>query len=192
MTENEIKTNFSRNIKELRIAHKLNQIQLGEQIHYSSKAISKWENEDVLPDITTLKMLADYFGVGVDDLISDKSAINKSHKKQNHLLITISSSLLSFVFAAIVFLILYVSGVNKAWVSFVVAIPTSAVTLIVLMSLWYKKVYIVLAVEYLIIGLALTTMVFMDFYYYWIILIAGIILMITAFFFFNINFTNSK
>ena len=71
MTEETIKTNFARNVRDLRLSRGLNQIQLGEKIHYSSKAISKWENGDVLPDVVTLNMIADYFDITVDDLISD-------------------------------------------------------------------------------------------------------------------------
>ena len=91
MTENEIKTNFARNLRELRIDRNLNQIQLGEKIHYSSKAISKWENEDVLPDVVTLNMLAEFFDITVDDLISSKNAVRRSHRKQNRILVTASS-----------------------------------------------------------------------------------------------------
>ena len=100
MNEIEIKHHFAKNIKELRISRHLNQIQLAEKINYTSKAISKWENEDVLPDIVTLNMLAEFFNVTVDDLISNKSAVKKSHKKTNRILITISACLLSFVIAS--------------------------------------------------------------------------------------------
>ena len=61
MQENEIRANFARNVRELRLDRKLNQIQLGEKLSYTSKAVSKWENGDVMPDIVTLKMIADFF-----------------------------------------------------------------------------------------------------------------------------------
>ena len=72
MLETEIKNNFARNVKDLRVSRKLSQIQLGEQLSYSSKTVSKWEKGEFLPDIIVLKMIADFFQIGVDDLISDK------------------------------------------------------------------------------------------------------------------------
>lgn len=190
MNEIEIKSNFSNNIRELRISKNLNQIQLGEKIHYSSKAISKWENGDVLPDIVTLKMLADFFDISVDDLIGDRSAVKKSNKKKNRILITASSCLLSFLLAAVVFLILYLCEVSYAWRSFIVAIPTSAVTLVVLSSLWFKKWIRNIGVVLTIWGGALTTMVFMNFDNFWTVIIVAGILTIIAIVFFNIKFSH--
>lgn len=191
MTEIEIKHNFARNVRELRISRGLNQIQFGEKIHYTSKAISKWENEDVLPDIVTLEMIANFFDVKVDDLISSENAVKKSHKKKNHILITASSCLLSFFLAAIVFLILYLCKVNYAWRSFIVAIPCSAVTLIVLSSLWFNKIVRNIGIILTIWGAALVAMVFMNFEYFWVLLIIASILSIIAVIFFNIKFRSN-
>ena len=40
---NQIETNISKNIKELRVASGMKQSELGEKIAYSDKTISKWE-----------------------------------------------------------------------------------------------------------------------------------------------------
>ncbi|MCR4880105.1 MAG: helix-turn-helix domain-containing protein [Bacilli bacterium] len=192
MTEIEIKSNFSNNIRELRISKGLNQIQLGEKIHYSSKAISKWENGDVLPDIVTLNMIAEFFNITVDDLISNRSAVKKSHRKHNRVLITVSSCLLSYFVAAIVFLILILCHVPYAWRAFVVAAPTSAVTLIVLASLWFNKIVRNIGIIVLIWTGVLVAMIFMNFDYYWILLIVAAILSIIALIFFNIKFGSNK
>lgn len=192
MQETEIRANFARNVKDLRQSRKLNQIQLGEKINYSSKAISKWENGDVIPEIATLKMLADFFDITVDDLISTKNVVRKSHKKRNRLLITLVSSLLSFFLAAIVFLILSLVNVDKAWISFIIAIPTSAVVLITFSSIWYHRLQIMLSTIYLIIGGWLTTVLFTNFELWWVYLIAAIILIVLAIIFFQIKFTNRK
>lgn len=45
------------------------QVVLGEIIGVSSKAISKWENGDGLPDVTTLPALAQALGTSVDSLL---------------------------------------------------------------------------------------------------------------------------
>ena len=189
MSEIEIKRNFAKNVRELRISRGLNQIQLGEALHYTSKAISKWENEDVLPDIVTLQMIAEYFNVTVDDLISNQDAVKKSHKKKNRVLITASSCLLPFFIAAIVFLILYLCNVDKAWISFIVALPTSAATFIVLSALWFNKVARNIGIIILIWTSALVAMTFTNFNsYWWIIVLAAGILSIIAVIFFNIKF----
>lgn len=45
------------------------QVVLGEIIGVSSKTISKWENGDGLPDVTTLPALAQALGTSVDALL---------------------------------------------------------------------------------------------------------------------------
>lgn len=192
MLESEIKKNFSKNVRELRIDRKLNQIQLGEKLSYSSKAVSKWENGDVIPDIVTLKMIADFFDIGVDTLISDRNVVRKSHKKKNRCLITLVSSLLAFFVAAIVFLILMLCHVDRSWLSFIIAIPTSAVVLIVFTSLWYRRLFVTLSTIYLIIGGSLVTMFFMNFYLWWIIVLSASILAVLAVIFFQIILPRNK
>lgn len=190
MQESEIRANFSKNIRDLRQSKKLNQIQLGEKINYSSKAVSKWENGDVIPEIATLKMLADFFDITVDDLISNRNVVRKSHKKRNRFLITVVSALLSFFVAAIVFLILSLVQIDKSWLSFIVAIPTSAIVLITFSSLWYHRLQIMLSTIYLIVGAWLTTVLFTNFNLWWIYLIAASILIVLTIIFFSIKFTN--
>lgn len=188
MQEIDIKANFAKNIKDLRISRKLNQIQLGEKINYSSKAISKWENGDVLPDVVVLKMLADFFDVTVDDLISKTNVVKKSHKKVNRLLTTIVSSLVAYLVAAIVFFILILCKVNKAWLSFIYAIPASAITFLVFSSIWYSKNQIMIASIMTVWASALLVMILMSFKFFWVILIIAAILSVLAVIFFSIRF----
>ena len=48
------------------------QEQLGEKVGVSAQAVSKWENDIACPDIATLPLLADLFGVTVDELLGVK------------------------------------------------------------------------------------------------------------------------
>ena len=192
MLESEIKNNFARNVKDLRVSRKLSQIQLGEQLSYSSKTVSKWEKGEFLPDIVVLKMLADFFQIGVDDLISDKNVVRKSFRRRNRLLITIVSSLLAFFVAAIVFYILTLVNVPKAWISFIVAIPASAVVLLTFSALWYHRWQVTLSTSLLIIGLCLTADVFTDFLLWWIIALIGGILIILSIIFFTIIYSKKR
>lgn len=192
MQESEIRANFARNVKDLRLSRRLNQIQLGEKLAYSSKAVSKWENGDVMPDIVTLKMIADFFEIGVDDLISSKNVVWKSHRKRNRALITASSALLSFFVAAIVFYILSLVHVEKSWLSFIVAIPVSGIVLVVFSSVWYKRLQITLSTIYLTIGICLTEMLFTSFHLWWITTIVGATFIVLTIVFFSIAFPKMK
>ena len=55
---------------ELRKYHDLSQEELAEKIGVSRQTLSKYETGESLPDIEKSKLLADVFGVSVDDLIS--------------------------------------------------------------------------------------------------------------------------
>lgn len=60
------------NIKRLRLNRGITQEQLAEQLHISGQAVSKWENQTALPDISCLPLLADFFGVSIDELMDYK------------------------------------------------------------------------------------------------------------------------
>ena len=58
-------------IKELRISKNLTQQQLADELHVTKQAISKWEKGKSIPDITSVELLASFFGVSVDYLVND-------------------------------------------------------------------------------------------------------------------------
>lgn len=60
--------NIGNKIRELRKQRGLTQEQLAESIGISFQAVSKWENNIALPDITLAPALASYFGVSMDEL----------------------------------------------------------------------------------------------------------------------------
>lgn len=61
--------NIGKKIKELRKQRGITQEQLAESIGVSFQAVSKWENNVALPDITLVPILASYFGVTTDELL---------------------------------------------------------------------------------------------------------------------------
>ena len=61
---------FSENLTELRKLHNMSQEELAEKIGISRQTLSKYETGESLPDIEKCRMLADVFGVSIDDLIS--------------------------------------------------------------------------------------------------------------------------
>ena len=184
MKIDEIKHNFAVNIVKLRKSKNLNQIQLGEALHYSSKAVSKWENEETIPDIDTLSEIAEFFDITVDDLISGGNVIKESHKKRNVFFITLSSALLPYFIATIVFVILHVSGVPFDYSAFPCGAIASGITLIVLTRIWYRKLFVCLSSIFTIIAVGMTVMVYLQFAYWWLVLIVmGALIILTSVFF---------
>ena len=64
---------FSERLKELRTKKGISQAKLAADIHISRSAVAKWENGLGLPSDESLKLLADYFGITIDELIPNKS-----------------------------------------------------------------------------------------------------------------------
>ena len=57
------------NIKSLRMKAGLTQKDLAEKLFVTSQAVSRWENGDVEPSISTLQSLSDIFNVSIDEII---------------------------------------------------------------------------------------------------------------------------
>ena len=66
----ELKAAFAANLIRLRSAAGMTQAELGEALHYSDKAVSKWERAESVPDAFVLTELGRLFGVSVDQLLS--------------------------------------------------------------------------------------------------------------------------
>lgn len=74
---------IGKNIKRLRQNRGITQEQLAGELHLSGQAVSKWENETTLPDITLLPLLAEYFGVTIDELL-DYRLNALTYKERKH------------------------------------------------------------------------------------------------------------
>lgn len=68
----EQKETLGKRIAALRKEKGMTQEQLAEKVGVSAQAVSKWENDVSCPDITLLPLLADLFGVSVDELLGVK------------------------------------------------------------------------------------------------------------------------
>lgn len=56
-------------IKDLRISHNLNQVQLAKFLNVSKQTISNWENNNILPSIDMLLKISNFFSVSTDYLL---------------------------------------------------------------------------------------------------------------------------
>ena len=66
---------FSEKLQQLRKQRALTQEQLAAAIFVSRTAVSKWESGRGLPEIGSLRALAAFFGVSVDELLSPSEAL---------------------------------------------------------------------------------------------------------------------
>lgn len=139
----ELKIVFASNLIKLRNSAGLTQAELGEKLHYSDKAVSKWERGESVPDVFVLRTMAELFDVTVDYLITDHDHWEKPLEPGEE---TVEYSRLFIVLASIAgiwtltvaeFVVSWLLG-HAHWISFVAAVPVSLVTLLVFNSLWFR------------------------------------------------------
>lgn len=77
--------NVSARIRELRKIKGISQDELAEKLGVSRQAISKWENEQSIPDIDKVISLSDYFDVSTDYLLKGVEPVTSMNKKYKNL-----------------------------------------------------------------------------------------------------------
>lgn len=152
---NDIKTIIAKNISELRVANGMTQLALAESLNYSDKAVSKWEHGESLPDITVLVSIADLFGVTLDYLVKEnhspkdmpiKKRIMHRYSRSVITMVAIVGvwllAVLAFVLISLIF-----KETSHQWLSFVYAIPVTAIVWLILNSIWFntKKNYLIIS-----------------------------------------------
>ncbi|MBQ1950190.1 MAG: helix-turn-helix transcriptional regulator [Clostridia bacterium] len=138
------------NIGQLRRTASMTQLELAERLNYSDKAVSKWERGESLPDVGTLKEIADLFAVSVDYLLRAdhpvESAVRREYtkrQKRNHRLIAAMGCMLVWFLAVVVFanidLLWKAPEARHAWLVFVYAVPATAIVALVFNSIWGNR-----------------------------------------------------
>lgn len=147
------------NLTKLRKKHKLTQVELAHQLGFSDKSISKWEQGDTIPDIETIKKIADLYGVSVDSLLEDKpqeDEIDTRERKRimtNKIIITLLAVTVVWTSSIVLFTIVNILYNAYYWQSFVWALPASSIIILIFNSIWGKKRY-----NYLIVSILLWTL----------------------------------
>ena len=59
---------FNENIVRLRKLNQMTQEDIAEEVGVSRQAVAKWESGETIPDLEKCKLLAELFGVSLDDL----------------------------------------------------------------------------------------------------------------------------
>ena len=139
----DLKVIVANNLIFLRKKLGLTQLELAEKLNYSDKAISKWERGESLPDVETLKNIANLFSVDLDYLVTehqeDKKKISLNQfKAHNRLIITMLAFLGVWFVATLIFSIckIVIPDANWLWLIFIVAIPLGFVVLLVFNCIW--------------------------------------------------------
>ena len=156
MNNEELKSRVGASIARLRRERGLTQAELAERINYSDKAVSKWERAESLPDVLTLISLAEQLNTDLNTLTGmaaeprpetvaapeaapEQAQPQKPAKKRRTAdrgVIQQLSSVLVWVVALFLYMVLDAFGVKNLWLLFVVAVPANAIVLLSLRSAW--------------------------------------------------------
>lgn len=144
----DIKQIVAKNILTLRTKNQITQLELGEKLNYSDKAISKWERGESIPDVTVLKSIGELFGVSVDYLLSEHDGTEKKQEtyqadiidiEVNHKVIAMISIVGIWTLALLIYFIIYWANKLKLWQIFLYAIPLTCIVLLVFNCIWSKR-----------------------------------------------------
>lgn len=86
-------------LKQLRINKGLTQSELAKQLNIGQSAISKWEKDKTIPDVTTLKSLSSFYGVPIEELLlpANTSEIAFLRTKSNQPLSPLQKKCLNYI-----------------------------------------------------------------------------------------------
>ena len=178
------------NLAALRKAQGLTQLQLAEQLHYSDKAVSKWERGESMPDLAVMKQLADFYGIRIDDFLltpeqrteaqpapeespaeaepapEESPAPQPDHRRRNlnHLIIAGMAALLVWLIASMIFVVLDAALPELEYKSFlfIYAAPVTAIVLLVFNSIWFNPRWNYIIISFLV--WSLLAALYMTFY----------------------------
>lgn len=190
----DLKIIVSKNLVRLRQHAKLTQLELAQKLKYSDKSISKWERGEGLPDLEVLVKLSDIYGVSLNSFIEkdERKIIPKKLKASSHTMISLISAGLVFLVASIIFVILFMIPSTKyiSWMSFLYAIPISAIALLALSIKWKNLLSQAIFCSIILWGLIISICVSINYSDIWSICIMGFILELLIIFWFILRKIN--
>lgn len=193
----ELKSIVAKNLVDLRKNAGFTQIEIAEKLNYSDKAVSKWERGESLPDVETIKKLADLYSVSVDAILREQKDITKRiHKyaltpSQRMLIILISVGLVWAVATTVFSVLCWVDVDNLvASYSFILALPVTFIVIIIFNSMWGKVWINLLAASALLWTTALCVYLLIGLSYRWLCFIVPIPLQVVLIFFYGLKILN--
>ena len=136
INENDFKLIVAKNLIKFRKANGLTQLELAEKLNYSDKAVSKWERGESLPDVYMLQIIANMFGITLNDLVSENTEVVKPKGKFNKNIVMALSVGLVWLVAVVLFVFLIIMQVDMAWLTFMYAIVASLIVSIVFCKMY--------------------------------------------------------
>lgn len=178
----DLKKIVAQNIYYLRSVNQMTQMELGEKLSYSDKAISKWERADGLPDALVLKNMSEIFGVSVDYILSEHTEQEKKvETKTSRRSIALLGNVIKIAMVTIsllVFILIAMYTEVYYWQSFIYAIPAIAIVGIVFGSLlkkrWQVFLYVSLLMWSILMAIFFALFEVANEYKVWLIFFVGI------------------
>ncbi len=186
----ELKTVFASNLIELRNGAGMTQAELAEKLHYSDKAVSKWERAESLPDVFVLKRIAAIFGVTVDALLAEqdtwepKATLRTEHETYSRLFIVLCAIASVWTLCVVEFVIVWIAMDTIQWIVFIAAVPLSLIVLLIFNSCWYHgrhNMYIVGALVLSLITLIYLLLLKYNFWQMFLVLLPAELMVYLAF-----------
>ncbi len=154
----ELKLITAGNLIRLRTGRGMTQAELGAMLNYSDKTVSKWERGEAIPDACVLKQLSEIFGVTVDSLLSPPESWKppipegkEEHSYSSEVIIAIAV-LGVWTLALTAFVALWLAGII-AWQIFVVTLPVSILTYLILICVFHMKKHLQTVVALFVLSL---------------------------------------
>ena len=145
---------FNEKLQELRNKKGLTQEELGEQLFVSRTAISKWESGRGYPNIDSLKAIATFFSVSIDELLSGEEILlvaeKENFQKQKHI-ISLVFGLLDISISFLFFLPFFAQKAE----GIISSVPLLTLTAV---SPYLKAVYLAFVTATVIFGILLLAM----------------------------------
>ena len=160
MELSELKLVTAGNLIKLRTGRGLTQAELGAMLNYSDKTISKWERGEAIPDAYVLTQIAEIFGVTVDTLLSPPERWSPPEPEQEEERSYSVRAILAiavlgvWTLALSAFVALWLAHII-CWQIFVVALPVSILTYLVLICVFDRKTHLKYVVALFVLSLFL-------------------------------------
>lgn len=125
------------NLIRLRKRAGFTQVELAKKINFSDKAISRWENGEVIPDVETLQSLAEIYGVPLTFLMEEHEEDLKTIKlSQNQIMMQALTICIIWTFVTVLFVYLRINYLYNFWQAFIWAVPLTALCLLEFNKKW--------------------------------------------------------
>lgn len=186
---------IAENLIELRKEQGLTQYQFAEKLNYSNKTISKWELGYAIPNVETLKEIADYFGVSVDYFLNPHDTKTKTAHRKMTLGYRISTMLLVDVFFFLTAAIAFIATIN-IWSAFIFACAFSGTFNAIVSEKWWHNywsyIFSSIGIWAFLVALYFTLLIANITYNFWYLFFLGLPIQVAVILIFKLKHIGHK